>query len=76
MSAYSRLDIEEAFACVAESAQIIPPSLTVEDTRVRLLSHLDGNCECDRNRCAHCARRSKNKIPNHEPNCPMALRTR
>lgn len=74
MSAYSRLDIEEAFACVAETAEIMPPTLTVEDTRERLLDHLNSNCECDRNRCRHCGLRPRNKVPNHKPDCPMALR--
>ncbi len=70
MTAYSRVDIEEAFDCAAEGDET---SIAPGVCREKVLHHLDGNCSCDRNRCRHCRRRPHNRLPNHESGCPMAL---
>lgn len=74
MSAYSREDLEAAFLCVAEESAIVPPTLTVEATREKLLGHLDGNCSCDRSRCAGCGARPRNTITIHKPKCPKGFK--
>lgn len=73
MSAYSRQDIEEAFECAAEDAVTVPPSLSPGLCREKVFNHLDGHCDCDRNRCPECRRRPHNKLLDHEQGCPRAL---
>jgi hypothetical protein len=72
MSAYSRQDLEDAFACTAERVGLLVPP---EIVRQNVLDHLGGNCPCDRNRCRHCKQRPRNTVPNHAPKCPMALKS-
>lgn len=64
---FSFSDITDAFDCAEECGTV---------TRDQVVQHLLGECKCDRNRCAECGGRPRNKIPQHEPTCSMSFSKR
>lgn len=79
MSAYFLRDIEKAFECAERSGNkievegvVVGPSIGVAQARV--ISHLEGNCPCDVDRCPHCKLRPRNSVPRHTPDCQMTAK--
>lgn len=72
MTAFSERDLDQAFAC-AERGGL---SESVAAVKTRVLSHLDGGCTCNVNRCKGCGQRDLNGIPRHKKGCKFGGKKR
>lgn len=65
---YNDNDVKDAFQCARRFANQVEP---IGITEERVVSHLQGNCDCDVERCPQCGKRKINGVPRHTKDCPF-----